>query len=113
MSYSRAPKENRVFRTHLGGKHIDSFLGKSDCRNGSFPEDRTASVVKAFNPGTENIVKGIGRILNESSVKNLTNGEKKCLVKLLDTAERLVIQVHPTVEFAEKHFNTSYGKTEC
>lgn len=61
----------------------------------------------------ENIVKGIGRILNESSVKNLANGEMKCLVKLLDSAERLVIQVQPTVEFAEKHFNTSYGKTEC
>lgn len=113
MSDSRVPKENSVFRTYPVGKHIDNFLGKSDCRNGSFPEDRTASVVKAFNPGMENIVKGIGRVLNGNPVKNLANGEMKCLVKLLDAAERLVIQVHPTVEFAKKYFNTSYGKTEC
>ena len=35
------------------------------------------------------------------------------LFKLLDANERLVIQVHPTVEFAKKYFNSPYGKTEC
>ena len=35
------------------------------------------------------------------------------LFKLLDSDERLVIRVHPTVEFAKEHFNSSYGKTEC
>ena len=35
------------------------------------------------------------------------------LFKLLDASERLVIQVHPTVEFAKKHFNSPCGKTEC
>jgi len=35
------------------------------------------------------------------------------LIKYLDSLERLGIQVHPTVEFAKKHFNSEYGKTEC
>ena len=35
------------------------------------------------------------------------------LVKLLDSAERLVIQCHPTIPFAKKHFNSSFGKAEC
>ena len=35
------------------------------------------------------------------------------LFKLLDADERLVIQVHPTVEFAKAHFGSPYGKTEC
>ncbi len=33
------------------------------------------------------------------------------LVKLLDSAERLVIQCHPTVEFATERMNSAFGKT--
>lgn len=36
-----------------------------------------------------------------------------CLVKFLDSAERLVVQVHPTIDFAKKYFNSKFGKTEC
>ena len=35
------------------------------------------------------------------------------LIKLLDSAERLGIQVHPTPDFSRKYFGTDYGKTEC
>ena len=44
---------------------------------------------------------------------------KKCgrslgvLVKLLDSAERLGVQVHPTREVAQRLFSSPYGKTEC
>ena len=105
--------ENRVYRTYTGGANIDKFYGKPVCENSSFPEDWTASVIKAFNPGREGIIEGYGRISDGSLVKDVINGEFKCLVKLLDAAERLVIQVHPTVEFAKKYFNSDFGKTEC
>lgn len=29
-------KENRVYRTYLGGKHIDEFYEKSRCKDGFF-----------------------------------------------------------------------------
>lgn len=106
-------KENRVYRTYLGGSHIDEFYGKSRSTDGFFPEDWTASVVRAFNPGRENISEGEGVTVDGRCVKELVNGEMTCLVKLLDSAERLVIQVHPTVDFAKKYFNSKFGKTEC
>lgn len=106
-------RENRVYRTYLGGKHIDEFYKKSHCENGFFPEDWTASVVRAFNPGRENIIEGEGITTDGQIIKNLVSGEMTCLVKLLDAAERLVIQVHPTVDFAKKYFNSKFGKTEC
>ena len=106
-------RENRVYRTYSGGCHIDAFYGKSQCTDGFFPEDWTASVVKAFNPGRENISEGEGITVGGQYVKELVNGEMTCLVKLLDSAERLVIQVHPTVDFAKKYFNSKFGKTEC
>ena len=35
------------------------------------------------------------------------------LVKLLDSAERLYLQVHPTAEFAQAHLNANSGKAEA
>jgi len=35
------------------------------------------------------------------------------LVKLLDSTERLVIQCHPTTQFAREHFGSPFGKAEC
>lgn len=37
--------------------------------------------------------------------------EMSILVKLLDSAERLVIQCHPMVEFATERMNSAFGKT--
>ncbi|MBD9010365.1 MAG: mannose-6-phosphate isomerase, partial [Clostridiales bacterium] len=88
-------KENRVYRTYIGGRHIDEFFGKRNPENGFYPEDWTASTVKAFNPGREDIDEGEGKTGEGISVKELVNGEMTCLVKLLDSDERLVIQVHP------------------
>ena len=105
--------ENRVYRTYTGGANIDKFYGKLVGENSNFPEDWTASVIKAFNPGREDIEEGYGKIIDGRLVKDVVNDEFKCLVKLLDSAERLVIQVHPTVEFAKKYFNSDFGKTEC
>ena len=97
-------QENRVFRTYLGGKHIDTFYGREKGEDSYFPEDWTASLIKAYNPGREAIVEGYGRLADGSEVRNLPGLELRCLVKLLDSAERLVIQVHPTKEFAKEYF---------
>ena len=52
------------------------------------------------------------KILGKAQVKRY--GDKmSILVKLLDAAERLFIQCHPTIQFAKEFFNSQFGKTEC
>lgn len=123
-------KENRVRREYAGGKNIDKFTGKRVCEDSKLPEEWLASAVEAFNPDFEpieneglsicengeffkavlekNSEKILGKRLNEKF-----DGKFSILVKLLDSAERLLIQCHPTVSFAKKEFNSNFGKTEC
>jgi len=123
-------KENRVRRAYTGGMQIDKFIGKEICKDSNMPEEWLASTVTAFNPDyepveneglsicsngeifkdvlEENCEKILGKRLNEKYC-----GKASILVKLLDSAERLVIQCHPTVPFAKEHFNSDFGKTEC
>ena len=105
-------KDNRVLRSYLGGKKISEFLNQAG-EDGYYPEDWTASVVKALNPGSNDSNEGLGYLENGLMVKDVMKGEMRCLVKLLNASERLVIQVHPTRQFAEEYFNSKYGKTEC
>lgn len=115
--------ENRVFRTYRGGKQLESFLGKENPKDTFQPEDWISSFVEAKNknyiPG-----EGITRIITDQGAEPITQvvapeefgpgrTDSGVLVKLLDAAERLSIQVHPTPEFSKKHFGTPYGKTEC
>ena len=122
-------KENRVWRAYTGGSRIDRFCGKEKCEDGRKPEEWLASTVEAFNP--DRPVKGEGLsictdgrvfrdILEEDPEKILGKtlakkhkGKQSILVKLLDSAERLFIQCHPTVPFANEHFHSMFGKTEC
>ena len=122
-------KENGVNRAYTGGKNIDKFVGKNICENGSKPEEWIASVVTAFNPDNPIENEGLsmcedGRffkdVLAEDYKKHLgvfensaVREEMTILVKLLDSAERLVIQCHPTIEFAKKVFDSNFGKAEC
>ena len=95
-----------MFTEHILAEDIlICFMGKKVVPM-VFSEDWTASVVRAFNPGRKNIAGGEGITEDGHFVSELTTGEMKCLVKLLDSAERLVIQVHPTVEFAKKYFKS-------
>lgn len=122
-------KENRVNRAYMGGKNIDKFVGNKIQENGFKPEEWIASVVTAFNPDNPIENEGLsvcedGRffkdVLAEDYERHLGISkdfniikEMSILVKLLDSAERLVIQCHPTVEYAKKSFNSNFGKTEC
>lgn len=116
-------KPTRVYRSYYGGENLDKMEGKETVKKARFPEDWLCSVTKAFNPGRNVQNEGLsilddGRylidVINENKPAML--GDNDCmslLFKLLDSAERLVIQVHPTNEFAEEHFNSKFGKTEC
>ena len=122
-------KENRVWRAYTGGKRIDKFYGKEKCIDSRMPEEWIASTVEAFNPDRQ--IKGEGLsicedgrlfkdILDENpeqilgkSLSEKYGGKFSILVKLLDSAERLVIQCHPTVSFAKENFGSIFGKTEC
>lgn len=113
----------RVFRAYHGGKNIDIMTGVDNPEVSRFPEDWIASITKAFNPGRDVENEGLSKTEDEVLLKDLIDSNKEemigkrdsmsILFKLLDSDERLVIQVHPTVEFAKKYFNSPYGKTEC
>ncbi|GIQ67528.1 mannose-6-phosphate isomerase [Xylanibacillus composti] len=100
--------------------------------DGRFPEEWVASVVKARNPGREDEVHE-GLTFREDqpdqALRNYIEANPEealgaahaakygahpgLLVKLLDAAERLAIQVHPDKPTAEKLFQSAYGKTEA
>jgi Phosphomannose isomerase len=121
----------RVWRTYTGGKTLDELHGKESPKDDSFPEEWIMSVVEARNVGREEIQEGLSQIVNDD-VKYLreliaSNPEQilgkehykkqgkslSVLVKLIDSSERLTIQVHPDRETAQKLFHSLYGKTEC
>lgn len=113
-------KPNRVTRTYLGGHRIDKLRGIN--ANDNFkPEEWIASVTSARNPGGDKneglSITRDGRflvdILQEHPEFLGKYSSLPILLKLLDASERLVIQVHPTVEFAKANLNSDFGKAEC
>lgn len=106
-------QDNRVRRTYLGGGRIDAFVGSAAIQDGALrPEDWLASTVTAYNGAVEIEGEGLGRLEDGRLVKDVV-GSLPILVKLLDSDERLVIQAHPTVPFAQARMNSPVGKTEC
>ena len=112
---------NRVFRIYLGGKGYHKLLGDPNTNN-LFPEEWIGSKVKAINPkyfgprDGVSVVEGTNIFLDDLLKEDKRiEGNKKydCLVKYLDSAIRLPMQVHPTKEFSKKYFNSEYGKTEA
>lgn len=121
MIYKLQP--TRVYRSYYGGMNLDSIQNINPPENSRFPEDWLASVTTAFNPGRNVPYEGLSKTTEGIFLKDIIEENKEemigehesmsILFKLLDAAERLAIQVHPTIEFAKKHFNSNYGKTEC
>ncbi|HEY5562548.1 MAG TPA: type I phosphomannose isomerase catalytic subunit [Clostridiaceae bacterium] len=124
----------RVWRTYLGGAILETWQGKRTPNDGAFPEEWVASTVKARNPGREALVnEGLSKISINGSPEVLLKdiieadpvgylGEQhykkygynmSMLVKLIDSLNRLTIQVHPDKDFAKTVFSSDYGKTEA
>ena len=122
--------ETRVWRTYGGGAALDRWHGREG-ENGMFPEDWAASTTRAANPGREEIVEGLSRVISMDGAPYLTDviardpqaffgqahlqafgAEAGFLVKLIDAGERLTIQVHPDKRFAREILHSDYGKTE-
>ncbi|MST98796.1 hypothetical protein FYJ85_17305 [Victivallaceae bacterium BBE-744-WT-12] len=124
---------NRVWRVYQGGSGIDALRRAETQCDGSFPEDWIASTSKANNPQYPAENQGLSKIITADGSEQFfheylaadpvnTLGEAHfakhganavLLMKILDAAERLPIQVHPTVPDAERYFNSKFGKTEA
>lgn len=124
---------NRVWRTYLGGKIIDSIQGNPKPRDSHYPEDWMASTTTATNHiANQRKDEGLSTVTVDGipvTLKSLIEkypGEMvgpdhfrkfgsntQFLVKFLDSSIRLHIQAHPTIPFAQKYLNSNSGKTEA
>ena len=118
---------NRVWRTYEGGALIDKWKNDSPELDGSMPEEWIMSTVTARgtnrpeNEGLSLMQTPSGtHLLKElvASNKELYLGKdlaKKfgttgVLIKMLDSKERLTIQVHPDKEYARACSNQNLGR---
>jgi len=135
LNYLRPLKlsSNRVWRTYKGGKLLEDWQGvKNISTDGDFPEEWVASVTRARNvikhgknEGLSYIKSGDSRIFLSdliNSAPDIFLGKEHVekygcnlgiLVKLIDSAERLTIQVHPDSKIAKQLFHSQFGKTEA
>lgn len=120
---------NRVWRTYQGGALIDNWKKTSPENDGSMPEEWIMSTITARGknrPEDEglSLIKTDDGILplkdlidsdielylgKEFAKKHKTTG---VLIKILDSLERLTIQVHPDKDYAKTILNSEFGKTE-
>ena len=124
-------KGERVWRTYIGGGMIGCLHGKEMTEDGHYPEEWMYSVTRAINAGREELTEGLCRIDDDSgdTLKKLIEKDPKAmlgkkhvekwgvtpgvLIKIIDSLERLTVQVHPDKQMAEKLFRSRFGKTEC
>jgi len=123
---------NRVWRVYRGGSGIDELRRAPSDGDGHFPEDWIASTSSANNPQYDAPDQGLSMVelpegnrlfrdlLAESpdSMLGATHVSRfgtnsGLLMKILDSAERLPIQVHPSVAEAKRCFHSDFGKTEA
>lgn len=114
----------------MGGKRIRALCGEKDPRDDHYPEAWIVSTTPAAGAGAVP-EQGLSRLAEQPSLflrdviaaaPDIFLGQafvrtygSHCgvLLKLLDTAERLNVQVHPDRCAARRFWNSAYGKTEC
>jgi mannose-6-phosphate isomerase len=124
---------NRVWRFYQGGMMIERLKGEPSPRDTHFPEEWVGSLVQATNPGEHfKVGEGLQLVTMNGQTVQLKKvveenpdgmlGKKHVatygsnaalLVKLLDASIRLVLHAHPSKEFAKRHLNSCFGKTEA
>lgn len=120
----------RAWRTYLGGSKIDELHGVTSQGDNHFPEEWIMSITACRNAGREHITdegmskdvssgKHLAKLIAESPEELLGKQHYESigsttgvLIKIIDSSERLSIQVHPNKEMAKKLFHSDYGKTE-
>ena len=118
----------RAWRTYLGGRMLDALHGTPGGEDGHFPEEWILSTVAARNAGREQYPEeGMSHLRGaETTLKEVLESDPEAylgagctkpttgvLTKLIDSAERLTLQVHPDKPTAMRLFHSPYGKTEC
>ncbi|CAM3400651.1 type I phosphomannose isomerase catalytic subunit [Zobellia roscoffensis] len=132
QKYAQIPLKqisNRVWRTYSGGALIDNWKEDTPEVDNSFPEEWIMSTVTARgknrpeDEGLSKVETTEGLIALKDIIesnKELFIGKKVAekygstgvLIKMLDSQERLTIQVHPDKTYAKDILNSSFGKTE-
>jgi len=130
--YAQVPLKqlpNRVWRTYQGGASIDKWKKTSPEIDGEMPEQWIMSTITARgknrpeNEGLSLIETEDGTLLLKDLIdsdpelylgKDLADkyGTTGVLIKMLDSVERLTIQVHPDKQYAKTILNSEFGKTE-
>lgn len=122
---------NRVLRLYTGGSRIDRLRGEREEDN-NYPEDWIASCIEGngrtyHSPGHgisqityDGVIHSFPEFLQEHPLEILGpahvsrfGANPGVLTKLLDSAELLPLQVHPSRMDAERLFGLPYGKTEA
>jgi mannose-6-phosphate isomerase len=122
---------NRVYRTYRGGALLDRWQGVAQPTDGYFPEEWVGSTTVSRLPGRPKN-EGLSQVLlpdgSTPVLKQLIEQDPEgmlgaahvarhgtdlaVLCKILDSAMRLAIQVHPDRAFAKQHCHSGFGKTE-
>ena len=115
---------NQIHRFYRGGEAITRFRGIPQ-RDEFAPEDWVGSATSVFGSDTLGVTAlPDGRTLREAVADDPEaflgaehverfGAETGLLVKLLDAGQRLPVHCHPGREFARRHLDCPYGKTEA
>jgi len=110
---------NPVHRFYRGGEAIARFRGEPSTDD-HVPEDWVGSTTTVFGDGETGLARlEDGRTVREAVAADRGaflgpgRSEPGLLVKLLDAGERLPVHCHPDREFATRHLDSTYGKTEA
>jgi mannose-6-phosphate isomerase len=115
---------NQFPRFYRGGSAIARFRGSAAAEE-YVPEDWVGSTTAAFGSDTDGLSRlPDGRVLRDALAADPEpflgrahverfGADPALLVKLLDAGQRLPVHCHPSREFARRHLDCPFGKTEA
>ena len=115
---------NQPPQFYRGGQAIAAFRGSGAAGTEFGPEDWVASTVTLFGTPSGLTTLPGGTLLRDaiaadplgylgSAHVDAFGANPALLVKLLDAGERLPVHVHPNRDFARRHLDCPFGKTEA